>query len=611
MDILTVDFETYYSDTYSLSKITTEEYLRSPEFETIGVSVAVNDSDPTWFSGSHEEIQKFLDGFDWDNCVALAHNAMFDMAILNWRYGIRPKRIADTLSMARALHGTEVGGSLKALAEYYNLGAKGDEVVRALGKRRGDFTPAELDAYGRYCCQDTRLTYNLFACLVEGYPLGELKLIDLTTRMFTEPVLELLRLRLEKHLGHIREEKENLLGRIGSSKDELMSNPKMAAVLQSFGVTPPTKISPTTGKETYAFAKSDAEFTALLEHPFRAVQALVAARLGVKSTLEETRTERFIGIAGRGLLPVPLRYYAAHTGRWGGSDSVNLQNLGRGSPLKDCICAPIDYVLVNSDSSQIEARMLAWLAGQDDLVAAFDAGKDVYRTMASYIYSKDEADISKVERHVGKTVILGAGYGIGAIKLQAALKTGVVPVNVSLERAQYIVDVYRSKYSCIPALWAQAGMALKAIMADQSAPLGLEGVLSVEGSNGIRLPNGLYLRYPNLRREQNRDTGEWEMVYDNRKGRTKIATRIYGGKCVENVTQALARIVIGEQMLMISQKYKVAMTVHDSVVAVVPTHEAETGKEFVELCMRMRPSWALDLPLNCEAGIGISYGNCG
>jgi DNA polymerase len=536
---------------------------------------------------------------------------MFDMAILNWHYGIRPKRIADTLSMARAIHGLEVGGSLKALAEYYNLGAKGDEVVRALGKQRKDFTATELDAYGRYCCQDTCLTYNLFACLAEGYPLNELKLIDLTIRMFTEPVLELVQLQLAKHLGHIREEKENLLGRIGASKDELMSNPKLAAILQSFGIDPPLKISPTTGKETYAFAKSDEEFTTLLEHPFTAVQALIAARLGVKSTLEETRTERFIGIAGRGLLPVPLRYYAAHTGRWGGDDKVNLQNLGRGSALKKCIYAPNGYVLINSDSSQIEARTLAWLAGQDDLVAAFDAGKDVYRTMASYIYEKDEDDISKVERHVGKTVILGAGYGIGAAKLQNALKTGVVPVNVSLERAQYIVDVYRSTYSCIPELWTQAGTVLRAIMADQSSPFGLDGVLSVEGVNGIRLPNGLYLRYPNLRREQNRDTGEWEMVYDNRKGRTKIATKIYGGKCVENVTQALARIVIGEQMLMISQKYKVAMTVHDSVVAVMPDHEKEMGKEFVELCMRMRPSWALDLPLNCEAGVGLNYGTCG
>jgi DNA polymerase len=367
------------------------------------------------------------------------------------------------------------------------------------------------------------------------------------------------------------------------------------------------KISPATGKDTYAFAKSDEAFKALLEHENTYVQTLVAARLGVKSTLEETRTERFIGIAKRGLLPVPLRYYAAHTGRWGGDDKVNMQNLPRKSPLKHAICVPKGFVLVDSDSSQIEARTLAWLAGQDDLVAAFEKGEDVYSIMAAAIYNKPIAEVTKDERFVGKTTILGAGYGMGAAKFKAQLKT--FGVDITEEQANGIIHVYRETYPKIPALWRQASRALEAIKGDQSAPLGLDGVLIVRGTVGIQLPNGLYLKYPNLRDWAN-SSGKLEQVYDTKKGKALIPNRIYGGKVIENVCQALARIVIGEQMLVISKRYKVVMTVHDAIACLVPVEEADEGKAFVEGCMRVRPTWAQGLPLNCEAGMGLTYGDC-
>jgi len=347
--------ETYYDPIYSLSKMTTEHYIRSDQFEVIGVAVQVNDGEPQWFSGTQKDTWKFLQQFDWENSVALAHNAVFDMAILSWRFGIQPKKIADTLSMARAIHGTEVGGSLAALATYYGLGEKGTEVVNALGKRRIDFSVEDLSRYAGYCVNDVALTYRLFGCLAGRFPISELNLIDLTVRMFTEPVLELDKTVLGMHLFKVRAAKEKLMSGIEQNKDMLMSNPQFASILRSMGVEPPTKISPTTGKETYAFSKSDEAFKALLEHESEAVQALVAARLGMKSTLEETRTQRFIEIADRGLLPIPLRYYAAHTGRWGGDDKVNMQNLPRNSPLKHAICAPSGYVMIDSDCSRIEA----------------------------------------------------------------------------------------------------------------------------------------------------------------------------------------------------------------------------------------------------------------
>jgi DNA polymerase len=441
----------------------------------------------------------------------------------------------------------------------------------------------------------------------EGFPGVELRLIDLTVRMFTEPVLQLDKQVLEEHLEDVKRIKATLMAATELDKDMLMSNPKLAEVLRGYGVEPPMKVSPTTGKTTYAFAKNDEEFKALLEHENPTVQAVVSARLGVKSTLEETRTARFLGIADRGPMPVPLRYYAAHTGRWGGDDKLNLQNLPRISPLKHAILAPTGYVFMDSDSSQIEARTLAWLAGQEDLVAAFDRDEDVYCIMASVIYGRPITKANTRERFVGKTTILGCGYGMGAAKFMAQLKNfGVV---VTLDEAQNIIDVYRRTYPKITALWREAGKILDAIMDNQSTTLGRNGVLKIEGRKGVLLPNGLYLKYPNLRKHQD-DDGKNELVYDTKKGRAVIPNRIYGGKVIENVCQALARIIIGEQMLAVDRKYRVVITVHDAVGSLVPVAEAETGKEYVELCMRIRPSWGPELPLNCETGYGASYGDC-
>jgi DNA polymerase len=332
MDLITLDFETYYDKQYSLSKLTTEEYIRDPRFQVIGVSTKLNDEEPVWVTGKASEVLAHLRTLPWENAIMLCQNTMFDGAIMTWRCGIHPKVLADTMLMSRAIYGVEVSHSLKAIAERLGIGAKGDEVVNALGKRRADFTPQQMDRYGEYCRTDVTLTYMAFKLFVEaGFPKKELKLIDTTLRMFTDPVLELDRAHLERHLAEVTARKGALLDDAGiTEKKDLMSNPKFAGMLRSHGVEPPMKVSPTTGKETYAFAKGDEDFVALLEHDNENVQTLMAARLGNKSTIEETRTQRFIDIAKRGPLPVPIRYYAAHTGRWGGSDKINLQNLHHG-----------------------------------------------------------------------------------------------------------------------------------------------------------------------------------------------------------------------------------------------------------------------------------------
>jgi DNA polymerase len=605
MDILNIDFETYYSQKFSLSKLTTEEYVRDPQFEVIGVAVKRNSEPTEWFSGTKVQTKRWLDKWDWANSVAVAHNAMFDMAILNWCYDIRPKRIADTLSMLRAIDGPHAGNSLAKAVERYGLGEKGTEVINALGKRRLDFTDEDLERYGEYCINDVELTHKLFEVTAPLMPVSELRLIDLTIRMFTEPVLVLDKQVLTNHISKVQAKKAALMDAIVADKDALMSNPKLAYLLRAMGVVPPTKVSAKTGKEAFAFAKSDEAFKELLEHPDPRVQAVVAARLGVKSTLEETRTERFINIADRGTLPVPLRYYAAHTGRWGGDDKVNLQNLPRKSPLKKSMLAPEGYVFIDCDSSQIEARTLAWLAGQEDLVDAFDKGEDVYKIMASSIYDTPIGMVTDDQRFVGKTTILGCGYGMGGAKFQAQLKT--FGVDLSADQCRSIVYTYRNQFESIPALWEQGDKALDALIGTQTAPLGEHEALLVD-MFGIKLPNGMYLRYDNLRKQRDQKSGRDQFVYDVKRGRATLPTYIYGGKLIENVCQALARIIIGEQMLMVARKYRVVMTVHDAVGVIAPIEEADKARAFVEACMRMRPKWAPTLPLNCESKIGASYG---
>jgi DNA polymerase len=605
MNIITIDFETYYAQDFSLTKITTEEYVRDDRFEVVGVAVKENGGETKWFTGTHDGVADFLAAYNWNDSAVLAHNAMFDSAILTWVFGIKPMAWLDTLSMARAIHGSEVGNSLAKLVQYYNLGEKGTEVLNALGKRRKDFSKAEMEAYGGYCINDVELTYRLFQKLLSHFKLPELKLIDVTLKMFSEPVLMLDTPLLEAHLEDVKNRKEILLKAVGEDREQLMSNQKFAELLIKCGVVPPTKISPATGLETLAMAKSDEGFKALMEHPDERVQALVAARLGNKSTLEETRTDRFISISKRGPMPVPLQYYAAHTGRWGGSDKINLQNLpsrgANGGKLKKAICAPKGYVIIDSDSAQIEARVLAWLAGQTDLVEAFKNGEDVYKIMASAIYSKGVDEIQKEERFVGKTTILGAGYGMGAPKFQTQIKAFGTEINEG--EAAHIIGVYRTTYPMIPKLWNQGNNAIEAMANNQTIEFG-NGAVVVSGSQGILMPNGLYQRYPNLRQADM--DGKYQYVYDARRGLNKI----YGGKLVENICQGLARCIIGEQMIMIAKKYKVVLTVHDAIACIAKEEEAGEAMAYVEECMKWVPDWAAGLPLNCEAGYGKNYGEC-
>jgi len=602
MNVITIDFETHYSKEYSLSKkdITTQSYIDDERFETIGVGIKVNDGPVEWVPGPHANVKAKLDSLNFGESALLAHNALFDASILAWRYNIYPALILDTLSMSRAVHGVDVGGSLAALVKMYDLGEKGNEVVNAMGKRLADFSQEELDRYGDYCINDVFLTHCLFKILAPKFNKTEISLIDITIKMHTTPTLELNRPILEEHLAAVRENKEKLLEQTGCARADLMSNDKLAEVLRGIGVEPPMKISARTGKEAYAFAKSDEDFKALLEHENPSVQAVVAARLGVKTTLEETRTERFLRIheSAGGLLPVPLKYYGALTGRWAGMDSINLQNLTRGSKLKKAIVAPCGHAIVGADLSNIELRVGLYFSGQMDKLKLLGEGVDLYKDFAASAFNVGYDDVTDAQRFVGKTAQLSLIYGTGHKKLRAQIKM-LSGMDVGEEFAQRVVEVYRSEYLQVKASWYDAGRALDAIVDDEATEIGIGQLKqAVHGRKGILLPSDRYIVYNEL--EEFWDEGRKNYRYKTRKG----PVHIYPAKCYQNNIQALSRCVMGEGMVRVNRKYPASLTIHDALYCVVPMAEAEEARRFIITELRKAPKWMPGIPLDAEGGYG-------
>lgn len=623
MKLITLDFETAYTKDLGFKKQTTEEYVNDPRFEVIGVGVKIDDSETEWYSGSHGEVKRYLESLEIENNALLCHNTQFDGFILSRVFGITAKYYLDTLSMARAIHGIEAGGSLKALAERYNIGVKGTEVNDALGKFLKDFSAEELARYGEYCRNDVDLTFELFGELASNFPQDELDLIDMTLRMFITPKLEVDDALLQQRLGEVQKDKEELLTSVAnrlecdSTEDvrkKLASNKQFAELLKELGVEPPMKTSPTTGKQTYALAKNDQGFLDLQEHENTFIQQLCAVRLGTKSTIEESRLERFIDVGARneGKLPIPLKYYGAHTGRWAGSEAVNFQNLPsrdkRKKALKRSIVAPDGYYIINCDSSQIEARVLAWLAGEDELVKDFANGEDVYCKFASAVYERKITKADPIERFVGKTCTLGLGYGTGAKKLQHTLKTTPPGAVIDDEEAKRLVDLYRDTNKNIIDLWRKGDLVLKHLAnwepKDKPFYYGKHKCLKVN-KEGIKLPNGLYIRYPELQfvAYENGDSG---YEYKSRRGQVSI----WGGALVENVIQALARVIVGQQMLEIRKRYPVVLTVHDAAVCLVKKEEVDEAIEYITGIMSTPPDWAAGLPVACEADYAENYGDC-
>lgn len=630
--MITIDLETYHTKDYSLRKLTTEQYIRDERFAVLGVGIKYDNNPTLWYQGDpHGSVRYHLDKINWSDQAVLCHNAAFDMAILGWVYNIRPQLILDTMCMARPRHAHDVGVSLDALADYYNLGRK--DTLDFVGWHPTTLTAGQSSELGSYCCTDVDLTYALFQTLRVEFPLVELAVIDRTIRMYSEPSLTLDTAYLKEFAeGRQKENDERLVAvsaMLGREIDEkaLNSAKAFSLLLMSLDRVVPMKPSPTSPTVLIpALAKTDMAFKWLLEDENPAVRALAEARLGVKSVLDRTRAVSLLGVASRGALPIMLNYYGAHTGRFSGGEKLNLQNLPRNGKLRKAIIAPNGYIIIAADSSQIEARLTAWLAGQLDLLQQFrDYDTDPvnnpspYELMASVIYGRIITVLDKLERFVGKTCVLGLGYGMGALKLRVTLRIGQGGISVDYpeDECQKIVDIYRARNRYIKELWKGGERALHSIY--HNTPYMLGGKLNVTKA-GIHLPNGMVLGYVSL---EPGAAGQWgycnqskslpRIILAKLRGepyQDKYLTRIYGPKVIENVVQALARIVISEQMLVIGRRYRVALQVHDENVVVVKKEEAEVAKQFIKEVMTTPPSWAPDLPVNCSIGVGQSYGDC-
>lgn len=617
MQTIFCDFETYYDDDYSLRKMTPAEYVLDPRFECIGCAIKEGVDGPNyWVDGP--DLPTFFSRLDAGVTQMVTFNALFDMCIVAWRMGMDPlpRLITDAMGMVRACVGHKLKSeALDSVARYFALPPKGDTVHQVKGMTLAAIKANGLyDSYVSYSLHDNVLCAEIYRRLIgTHFPLQQLAWMDMVLRCAIEPAFCLDRGVLAQHLAEIRAKKEALLQQAGATKDSLMSNDSFAEKLRALGIDPPTKTSLTTGKQIYAFAKTDFAMLELAEHDDPDVQALIAARMGHKSTLEETRTERFIKISnlqwpGRDpsaapLMPLPLRYSGAHTHRLSGDWKINVQNLPRNSTLRRALIAPPGHQIIAADSSQVEARSVAALAGQHDLVALFEAGADVYSAFASKVFGREiDKHQHKTERFVGKQAVLGLGYQLGWRKFQSKLKTDSKlqvgeAISLTDEEAMRVVETYRATYPRIKAAWARLHYeGIPALLHGRGFTF---GPVAVEAGS-VLLPNGLRLFYHDLRQEG----GQWVFTHG---GKTK---RLYGGKLLENINQALAGIATAEAAMRARMRgFRMHLQVHDELVYVVPNDRVEEAKQVLVEEMRRRPSWLPSLPLACDPpGVGASYG---
>jgi DNA polymerase len=619
MKILTFDCETTYSDTYSLSKMPTDEYCLDPQFQLLGFSLKLDDGHCEWFQNSEDDFvaKSVFAAVPWSEVAVVCHNTLFDGFVLTQRYGIRPKLWMDTLAMSRMLWPWKKSHGLAAMSKELGLPPKQEHVLAmAKGKRLADFNPMELRELGEYCRQDTESTYALAMECLRRTPVQELKLIDMTVRMFTEPQLVGdVALMKTLYTDEVKRKLE-LLARVSVDASILMSNNKLADELIRRGAKPPTKVSKTTGNVTFAFAKTDKEFQALLEHDDPEVQTLVAARLGIKSTIAETRCARMMKTAERGALPVYLNHWGAKTtGRYSGGNQINWQNIpvrGPSAGLRKAIKAPPGYKVIAVDSSNIELRVAMAGAGQVDAVEdirRYDGipeaqrTSDLYCDFASQIYGRVITRADEFERRVGKIGRLSLQYGAGWLKYKemVRIETGQ---SLTDEEARRVVDLYRTLMGKVVQWWGYCEAAVLGEIFNGGGNL-----IPVDANawcitthNGFGVLGAPGIVYKDLRRNQD----GWVYTMNDHE-----EIKLYGGKVVENFCQHVARQIVMWQTVKLNDVYPVALSAHDEAVFIAADEEVDEAVAYATQCFTTNPPWCEEqIPLACEVGVGQSYGEC-
>lgn len=630
MQLAVLDFETYFdSRYYTLKKMTTEAYLRDRRFEVHGVSLRFGerDNDALWYGG--EEARAWLYAIDWPNTAIICHHAHFDAGILAFHYGIRPRLIIDTLSMARALVGNHIKVGLDSLAKHYGLQAKTVPYNLFDGKHWHELTGPVQYSVAAGCCHDVNLTWDIFQRLAAEFPAEEYAMVDATVRMFTEPVLVGNTSKLAEIWSVEEQERRELLEQLRVSGGDIRSDETFAALLRAEGIEPETKTT-AKGNKKYAFAKTDQFMRDLLESEENRVQALASARLDQKSNIVQTRSGRLGAMSTRGAMCVYLAPHAAHTTRWGGGDKLNWQNFPRESALGETIEAPPGSSCVVVDASQIECRLLNYMAGQWDVIERFARKQDPYISIASMFYGHevykpkpDDPRFAEMEqkRGTGKQLELSCGYGAGGPTIQATAAKGTYgpPVQITIEDAMRARDLYRDTHPAVTALWEASNDVLKNIQRG----FDFDWLVFKIRNKRLYLPNGLFLNYESLhwRNEEREEINEWQgdtwvttgvgevtkpkgWYLNTRKGTVKM----YGAKLVENFIQALSacHIRLAWQECL-RAGIKIVSMEHDKLIACESREKPGLTLDFMRHVMQQPPPWAPGIPLDSEGYVSRTF----
>lgn len=599
MNIVTFDFETYFDDEYTLRKLTNEAYIRDPRFQVLGCGFVFPDGQKFYADGP-TNVRSFLNSQNWSDTGLLAHHAAFDGLILSHHFGITPKFWFDTLSMARHWIGNHLRVGLEQLAHYFELKPKNVPYDDFKGIRWENLMLTIRKELGEGCVHDCDLTWQIFQRLMkDGFPQEELRVIDMTIRMATEPKI----IGDVNHFRQIRDDewmsKNAKLHALGVTEKQLGSNEQFIALLKAEGVEPQYK----EGKNgpIPAFAKTDDFMRELLDDPNARVADLAAAKLDVRSTIDETRAGRLADMAQRGAMPVYLNYCGADTLRWSGGDKVNYQNFGRKSPLRRGLRAPKGYKFAVYDKSQIECRLLNFMARDWWMIELFREGKDPYLPLASAIcgFAVDPSD--KARRGMGKQGELSCGYGSGWFTFQRTAKSGAYgpPVDLSDEQAKHAVNTYRRKHAGVLELWKEGHVVIRRLSAKEQ----MVWRDLVELKDGYLYgPSGARMRY-SLRWDPDAgEKGSW--LRRKRDGWRKI----WGGVIVQNVMEMLARINLHQGMLELqSMGMRPVGTVHDEVWFLHPESEADAMHAECMRVLSKSPPWAPELPIAVEGVMGEGY----
>lgn len=590
-NIAFLDFESYYDTKsgYSLAKMPTINYCRDPRFKSFGCSVGWNDDPMVYLT--HEEFIEWEESVDWSTTAVCAHNCQFDACVLTQHYNIYATYYICTQAVSQALLPID-SVALKKVAPLLGLGEKTNALVDGAAQASAGMAD--------YANNDNLLAKGIFETLYPMLSQDEQDLIHLHIRQAVEPSLVLDADVLTQVRDDAQKARLDAIAASGYTDAELTSNGKFAKIIKDLGLQAPTKLSETTGEETDAFAKGDDEFVEfMLAHPEH--KHIWDGRLAAKSNINVSRAEKFLSIAELNpLIPMPLKYCGAHTGRSSGADGLNVQNLPNKykSNMRKAFTAPKGQVIVVVDSAQIELRVNMWLAGQEDKLAILASGGDIYKVEAANQFNISTDEVSKDQRQYGKLCQLGLGYGMGANKFRktaAAGPLGMDPIYMTMEEAYNTVTAYRTGNHCVPSLWRALDQRIHQMT--------LPGLNEVDGvltfvHEGVVLPSGRMIQYAGLHQT---DEGQW--VY----GIDKKVKFLWGGTMDENIVQALARDIVFKQMLEIDKRYRVVSSTHDEVLYLANEAEADEALAFGIEVFSKSPDWAPDLPVSAEGGYDVCY----